>query len=728
MAKPEFSAILVCVVVAGVGCSSAGSPDSGTGGAGGTGGTGGGGGGQGALTISDVGPLSTAGANWNDYVSAADTSSPCPESATSYKDCLHGGERLTATVMGAADCTNIQATDELGAFSWSCSAEGGGVTITSTGLLSGKKLSDLLDFDQAAWRPNSVTVTDGVGTASTTSEVWWTNPIAEDDDGGALNDSGTIYIVTTDVAASYSFEADKTALVVKPGSSLLGLDGGGTVVSALNRKNVWFEGFIDAAGDSLGVSLANVDFSRLQGVTVDGADAGAEMDGIELTACQGNVLHEVTGSNNGRYGIHATDSTNNLFSDVTVDGNVRWAFYLETSAANDVTGLLTSNNSNWGIFADQSPNTKLVNIISANNTNWGVFVDKSPNSVLYNVRSYNNENYGIYVSESDNSIAVNLLSANQRNYGIRFIGQNYAVLNATSANNDNDGFYFETSNSVFANPLAVNNDRHGISFAAFSGLGSNTIVNAVLAHNIDSGVFVGSDSNSFTGVLYVGDNGVTDCDIDPTATDPGLVNTTCANQGSSDATLTTGIDLTSAFVGKVTSDDEINGDDQDGTRPYDAPITDWASFENEMRAWGIDGSAFPDDDHDTDCTTGDLCRIWDWSLASSDAAVRDVLPMPDSADTHVHTWSATTESDCAAIVGATWSGGSCTSRFVLNASEVMGDGNGNDNGLCESDEDCLFTPNIGRYQGHGALVETGTTINGGDVQNVVLLEHPTNGR
>lgn len=719
--KQEALAIFLGVVVTVVGCSSEGPSGDGNGGTGGTGGLG-------SLTISDVGPLSTAGANWNDYVSAADTAAPCPDSANSYKDCFHGGERRTATVMGVTDCSNIDATDELAAFSWTCIAEGGLVTIMSTGLLPDKKLSDLIDFDQAAWKPNSVTVTDGVRTASTTSEVWWANPITNDEDGGSLDSSGTIYIVTTDATASYSFGADKTALVIEPGNKLVGSDIGGTVVSALNRKNVWLEGFIDAAGDTVGVGLANVDFSRLQGVTVDRADAGAKMDGIELATCHGNVLNDVTASNNAHYGIHATGSTNNFFGDVTVDANGSWALYLEMSGANDVTDFVTSNNSNWGVFADQSPNTKLVNVISANNTNWGVFVDQSPNSVLYNVRSYNNENYGIYVSESDNSIAVDLLSANQRNYGINIDGQNYAILNATSVNNDHHGFRVDISNSVLANPLAVNNDSDGIHLDANTGLGSNTIVNAVSAHNVNSGVFVGSDSNTFTGVLFVGNNGVMDCEVDPGAINPGLVNTTCANQGSSDATLMTGIDLTLAFVGKVASDDAVNDSDQNGSRPYDAPITDWVSFENGMRTWGLDGGAFPSDDHDTDCTTGDLCRIWDWSLAISDTIVRNVLTMPDSGDTYVHSWLAATESDCDAIVGATWSGSSCTSRFVLNASEVMGDGKGNENGLCESNEDCLYTPNIGRYQGHGALTATGTIINGGGVQNVVLLEHAMNGR
>jgi len=53
--------------------------------------------------------------------------------------------------------------------------------------------------------------------------------------------------------------------------------------------------------------------------------------------------------------------------------------------------------------------------------------------------------------------------------------------------------------------------------------------------------------------------------------------------------------------------------------------------------------------------------------------------------------------------GGDWISAKCSSVFQKNAVEVLKDYIGNDNGLCESDEMCLFTPNIGSYQGHGEL-------------------------
>jgi len=52
---------------------------------------------------------------------------------------------------------------------------------------------------------------------------------------------------------------------------------------------------------------------------------------------------------------------------------------------------------------------------------------------------------------------------------------------------------------------------------------------------------------------------------------------------------------------------------------------------------------------------------------------------------------------------------------------------GNDNGLCESDETCLFMPNIGSYQGHGALVSAGAFTDG-ELIGITLMRYEINGR
>jgi hypothetical protein len=82
------------------------------------------------------------------------------------------------------------------------------------------------------------------------------------------------------------------------------------------------------------------------------------------------------------------------------------------------------------------------------------------------------------------------------------------------------------------------------------------------------------------------------------------------------------------------------------------------------------------------------------------------------------------------LSGATFNGTTCTSTILRNSVELINDGVGNDNGLCEANEDCLLTPNIGAYQGHGNLVSS-STLSGGcaDVttQGIKLYQYDTNG-
>jgi hypothetical protein len=179
-------------------------------------------------------------------------------------------------------------------------------------------------------------------------------------------------------------------------------------------------------------------------------------------------------------------------------------------------------------------------------------------------------------------------------------------------------------------------------------------------------------------------------------------------------------------VGPVTAD-TANQSDTAGVAAFaSVAVADWTRFDDPARMWGRDGSAFPAEDNWGMCRSPGNCRINDWSLESSDVDVRAVLPLPTGNDVLVHTFYANDETKCAAVP-ATWTGSACRSTFLVNAVEVMDDALGNENLLCESNETCLYTPNIGAYQGHGPLVSAGT-FTAGTVTGVTLLRHQTNGR
>lgn len=73
-----------------------------------------------------------------------------------------------------------------------------------------------------------------------------------------------------------------------------------------------------------------------------------------------------------------------------------------------------------------------------------------------------------------------------------------------------------------------------------------------------------------------------------------------------------------------------------------------------------------------------------------------------------------------------WKSNKCHITFLKHAEEIWGDGIGNDNALCESNEACLFTPNLGAYQGHGSLVSAGSFTDG-TITGVTLYKYSTNG-
>jgi hypothetical protein len=65
----------------------------------------------------------------------------------------------------------------------------------------------------------------------------------------------------------------------------------------------------------------------------------------------------------------------------------------------------------------------------------------------------------------------------------------------------------------------------------------------------------------------------------------------------------------------------------------------------------------------------------------------------------------------------------------MNAVELPGyyPGN-NNNGLCESGETCVYSPNFGAYQGEGdPLSQAPCVFSDGTVAGVTMYAYPTNG-
>lgn len=686
--------------------------------------------GSSTLTLSNVQALfPTNGSNWMDYVDNdrtkqidALTDTACTTQNT-YYDCIHGGELRKVTVNGASSCTGLVMTDQLGVFNWLCSESESPVFFYSSGLKDGKGLKDLIDA--TAFKNNKVILTkDSTQVAETTSaNNWWSNSFSQVtlNSGGAdpvlsLNSSGTIYTVNASgVSRGIHFDASKTALVVLPSQNVtahttMANDCDNSLTAAGNQPcliqignnsdQVWIEGdFIASTGLNDGYILTNGDFSA----------AGAATRGLQLRNSNFTVPTNTLG------GVSINDAYGAIIKDTNVIGNysqpsaiffytTQGALIANTNVANTQRGI-DSGSGVGGING-----VTLKNVTATNHSDKGIRI-KGGNWTLQDVR-VSNSNHGLY--SSGGSIKLSRVQAtNNAIAGLRVspINNKIQSLGITLANTNIDGLFLEGpgADSNFTDTLSINNST-GLRIDA-----SNYTFYNTLPTNNDLGFLFrnGSTDNKFSEKLVIG-NG-TNCVFILAGANPGLSGANCANQGTSDATLTTGISATNYFGGNISA--ETTNTHSSGLQAF-ASITDWFNFDNFFRTWGNNGT-FLDSGTRNRCTAGS-CRIIDWSLSASATEALNA----NGVFTNGAACPASVQGDV--TEDASGSG----EHYLLHASEVLFDRIGDDDGLCESNETCIYHPNIGAYQGTGDFTTQSCTFSdgsgGGAVTGVTMYAYPNN--
>lgn len=520
-----------------------------------------------------------------------------------------------------------------------------------------------------------------------------------------------------------------------------------------------------------GVRLSNSSNNSLSNITVTNNNFG-----VQLQGSLNNTLSNITAANNRNYGvIFWSSSNNNNLSNITTNNNGGYGVYLGGSGGSSNNTLLniTASNSDIGVYLDGSSNNSLSNITVSNNNTAGVWLDgvsdnnslsniiatnsidgdgvylqsssnnslsnitvtnnlwegvflsnSSNNNTLSNITATNNTDNGVYLSGSTDNSLSNITAANNGNIGIALqSSSDNSLSNITTVNNLLYGILLQfASNNSLSNVSAANNGNNGVRIANSA---DNSLLNVASAHNGNYGVALATATNTYiSGLLKVGRNPLGDC-IDNGGTTFSDVD--CTAVAPSDFTLTQGVTLASSFIGKIMTDDILNTSDTSGgaSYPADPAIFDWTSFDNNYRGWGKD-AAFPGSASRGLWTTG-MGHIWDWSLALYDDGDPGPDGNPGGGDDIPAIESVLViylTGDAANTITHNWTSGSTT--YLRNASEIMGTG-GNDNGLCETDETCLFTPNIGSYQGHGILQSAGDFTGGDTITGVILVGYPDNG-
>lgn len=613
-----------------------------------------------------VGPVTSlySGApNWNDYISR-DGATPfsasgaaCAIVGDGYGTCLHAGVMKTALLTGATSCNDFTLSDNLNALQWFCDTSSGSMRAVSTGLRPGVPLSTLIDFDTGAFRPLQIIATSvgpvplSVGGATA---VLWNNPVVIDNDGlgpGSAT-AGTVYLVTQNSNALYTLDAPNIALVMRPGLTMAGTAAAAeTIIIIAGANHVWLEASVLLTGDNVALRMNGTAFSVARNFRVQTCTTVGSMIAITGNS-RSNYLSDLRLSDAGNcVGLQIeTNSVFNTYERVTIAG----------SASNQIR-----------LQAGSTRNTFLdLTAFTAGANNIG----------------------NIIVSDT---AVLNATLAASGSRGITGTGASDRMLlhNVASMTHVFSGFDVQTPND-------------------------NTFVNLAASHNAQNGVIIQGNNNQFRGLLKLGNNAVRDCNV-PGGVNPGLIDVTCTDSGldgsstytgqNSSAALTRNVSLGPAFVGPVVFDDVSNPSDSAGSRIFSS-ITDFLNFDNRYRGWSIDAVSVTNSGLQTACSGASTCRIWDWSLSSSDTILREVNPILTSGATATHMFA-----------------GPVTVTFLTFAVEILDDGFGDEDGFCESSERCLYSPNVGAYQGHGDPVLVGT-ISVDVVTNVTLYRYPFNGR
>ena len=720
-----------------------------------TNGTGGGSGGPGVVTVESIYTLSM---NWNYYIKNDDPGQnefaqddvPCTGAESpSYLACIHAAEKRRISLSQQSSCTGITVRDFLDSFQWVCDDQNGSVEIYSTGLARGRGLGDLIDGGDGTWRPNHILIEkDGQVVAQSEPAVWWNNPLIRLDSvvdpvpgtkPVELETTHAVYYVPTsyETSTGYVIMSDHISVVVLPGAVLSyadsaddvsQCDGRGAIASSAlclvfgrSRHFIWLEGAF--AGDTLGrvediLVLGGSEFAVFRNIDVSRAGD----DGISLRTVSHSLVSDVVAHDNGDVGVTLHwSSIGTTLERIEAHNNGSDGIRVHDSHGGILRELTGTNNGRDGVRLEVTSGNQVRNIHGYHNTDTGFSMIGE--DVVYGVTVANNGGSGMRTNGNDNAVAVGVLSVQNMVAGVRIHSQSSGNFLAatTVANNALEGVGVNFSpGSTILSLLSMNN-RDGIAIVTQSD--QMQVYESTLAFNGTFELRTDSNNGYYENVRL---SAADDCSISGVGNNVEFGSSICR---LTDTTPLAVVNPTNSPVGKVAVD-AINATPlSGGVFLYDASTVDWSHFENRWRMIGLDGGLFPQSNQQGRCTDGMTCRIWDWSIQASDAVVRNATSIPDGNASAVHYWVAANATECDQHNGV-WdqpTPGDCTSEFLLNAYERFDDNIGNENGLCESNESCVYLPNHGAYQGSGGFVSGPAFVDGASIVGVMLYSRASNG-
>lgn len=671
----------------------------------------------------------------------ADPSATCDFSSDTirYQDCSHLGALRAFPIPGQSSCAGLRAADSEDAFRWVCDESTDPVTFRAVELRSGMGLRDLIDFGAPGalpplWKKMTLSAFDATDTRvhESTPLQWWVNPlitVSSAELTGAVGDlvldrEGAIFVIREVPSAG----SDKVIRLLASRSALLGapavtlapsaaleaaendfifLGPGGTSNSAFQ----WFELDVDSGGMRTGVVTAIRSwFLTMRNASFRAGPVTESRSGTGLTVRNRASLYENLLLSPARLSV--VRGSFNTFRDLFV--------------AHGGSSIAMSNASTGqNVFIDTVIN-------NTGSSGSALFVNLPRRNVFIRTRIVAADREALRLRSAIASVFLGLTVAYAED-GVEVratavTGETGRIVlkNAVSAFHLGNGIVFvdDPEDNYFEGIAALDNGEFG--------LAGDTVLDV---DALFGGAVPDFEQNpEIGGPIVLGHNGLADCAASAgnVRTDPG--DGSCVFEDPS-ASPVTGQSAADAFVG-YTGRTETFGPAFAG--PIDDPDMLWvrASSEAEPR-----GACF-DDARGTP-----TCEVYDLRLRETDTTLRERNPtFPTGDDIYAVEVSRRATfgpavPDCDDFVPGSeafqvagdettdtaddeyW----CVARYLRDASEVVGDYVGNENGLCESGERCVFMPNLGAYQGHGPLLPVHTIGTGGTLENIELLQFEQNG-
>lgn len=712
--------------------------------------------GVGGSPLVTVDPVFAGFTNWNQYVTAGPTT--CAGSETGYygtlaDGCVHAGLARQVVVTGQNSCTNLTITDSLDAFTWNCKVVSTTAVFSIVDFKSGKGLRDLINPTGPAWRSISVEVQlSGAPIASSLPTPWWGDSFM------AITSNAAATTLSITAPMIYYISADTTIEALRVTASAGNPSGYPFSIVTLDNSKFIFNG--------LGAANMNGNFCSTSGATFNTMiclyqqkrvwiEADFNADSGTNKAHSAIYLHSVNFvrvHNSRILNTHPTSTASNyvsisLFGASTGNAFTDNEFYNvnngitlgSSSAKNLVRNLFAAKISNTGSVGGAGvrlvtssynilEGLRISNVNGGTGGSFGVWLSGSHNNVIRNAQisnihgGSNAEGIGIYSSNS-NVITQANISATLSTGIFLASASNNTVSHVTIANTVYNSIFFDSgtcSSNTFNLVLGINSHSSfgGIESAASGGAG-NVFVNMASVGNGNPVKIVNAPfTATFSGYLLT--HGSPVCSVAGSTN----VGTSCTGSFSR-PTLSAGSQA-AAFVGLLATDDSANP--VVGVSPSFSGLTGldyWLNFQNPFRAWGIYNIAtFPGAAHRGACTSGN-CGIWDWRVTDSGAFHnRSFDGVTDNSFTSTGTCTSPTDGNSYLNIS------SPATTFIKYAVEAPWSSAGNSNGLCEANEECIYTPNIGGYQGEGDPRDSGnycTTLPGATVPNVKMYVYPVTG-